>query len=353
MTIVIVGAGIIGTAVADALTLGGADVTVLDMRSPGLGASQASAGILAPYAEAEPHSPLLDLGVRSLSLYDAFVAGAAERSGRAIEYARTGTLQVALDEAHAATLQAESAWLREAGVDATWLDSREIGALEPAVSASSRGGLIIRSHGFVGVRSLVHALMHSARFGGATFESPVEAADVIVESDRVRISAGERSWTADAMVIAAGSWSNRLKIRGASLPAVRPIRGQLLHLRWNGADLPRRVIWGPDCYIVPWSDGSLLVGATVEDVGFDERSTVDGMRQLLDAASALLPSSARASIEAVRVGLRPASPDGLPIIGPMPSMPNVVLATGHYRNGILLAPLTAQIVSAYLLRLGA
>ena len=118
MTIVIVGAGIIGTAVADALTLGGADVTVLDMRSPGLGASQASAGILAPYTEAEPHSPLLDLGVRSLALYDAFVAGAAERSGRAIEYARTGTLQVALDEAHAATLQAESVWLREAGVDA-------------------------------------------------------------------------------------------------------------------------------------------------------------------------------------------------------------------------------------------
>jgi glycine oxidase len=266
-----------------------------------------------------------------------------------VEYGRTGTLQVALDDAQASVMQNESAWLRESGVDAAWLDPHETGALEPAVSASTRGALFIRSHGFVGVRSLVHALMHSARFGGARFESPVEAAEVVVDGDRVRVRGGDRSWDADAVVIAAGSWSSRVRIRGVDLPAVRPVRGQLLHLRWAGADLPRRVVWGPDCYTVPWSDGSLLVGATVEDAGFDERSTVDGVRQLLDAVCALLPSSGRASIEAVRVGLRPASGDGMPIVGPLPSMPNVILATGHYRNGILLAPLTAEIVAKYVL----
>jgi glycine oxidase len=126
---------------------------------------------------------------------------------------------------------------------------------------------------------------------------------------------------------------------------VKPIRGQLLRLAWSHGILPARVVWGPGCYTVPWSDGTLLVGATVEDVGFDESSTLSGMRALAGAAADLLPGADRAAIIDVRVGLRPATESGLPVIGPAPEAPNVIFATGHYRNGVLLSPLTASLVA--------
>ena len=149
---------------------------------------------------------------------------------------------------------------------------------------------------------------------------------------------------ADQVGIAAGSWSAQLALDDAAAASVRPIRGQLLRLKWSGDQLSR-VIWGPDCYLVPWQDGTVLVGATVEDVGFDERATAAGVRDLLDAACELLPDAWRASFVEARVGLRPASGDGLPIIGRSASFPSLVYATGHYRNGVLLAPLTARLVA--------
>ena len=125
---------------------------------------------------------------------------------------------------------------------------------------------------------------------------------------------------------------------------MRPIRGQLLRLAWQGQPLSH-VIWGKDCYVVPWRDGTILVGATVEDVGFDERTTAAGVRDMLDAVCELLPEAWRATFIDARAGLRPATPDELPIIGPSPTVEGLVYATGHYRNGVLLAPLTAAIVA--------
>jgi len=141
-------------------------------------------------------------------------------------------------------------------------------------------------------------------------------------------------------VIAAGSWSGML----AGATAVKPVRGQLLQLHWIGPPITH-VLWSDNCYIVPWMDGTLLVGATVEDVGFDERVTVSGMHALLASASALLPAVGDARFVEARVGLRPATPSGLPIIARSAEHPSVVYATGHYRNGILLAPLTARLVA--------
>ena len=129
----------------------------------------------------------------------------------------------------------------------------------------------------------------------------------------------------------------------ARLP-VRPVRGQLLYLAWNGTPL-RRVTWGRRCYMVPWDDGTVLVGATVEEAGFDERTTVAGVRDLLDAACDLVPRAWTAGFRGARVGLRPATPDDLPVIGPSRAMPNLMYATGHYPNGVLLAPLTAQLLA--------
>jgi glycine oxidase len=347
--VIIVGAGIIGVAVADALAVGGADVTVLDMRSPGRGASHASAGMLAPYTEAHGDASLLDLCVRSLSLFDSCVSELSAATGRAIEYARTGTLEVAFDPDAAGRLAAAKQDLDARGVAADLLDPARLRVAEPAVSPAALAGLLTGVHGFVGVDSLLGAMAHRARFSGASFESPVEAVAVEDRGDTVEVEAGGQLHAADAVVIAAGAWSGRVRIRNVPALPLRPVRGQLLQLRGDQGKRPGRIVWGPRCYTVPWSDGSLLVGATVEDADFDESATVAGVRDLTSATAELLPSTAGAGLLGVRVGLRPALPDGLPAIGRFARAPRVVAATGHFRNGVLLAPLTAAIVRRCLL----
>jgi glycine oxidase len=163
------------------------------------------------------------------------------------------------------------------------------------------------------------------------------------------VRAGDRQYVADAAVVALGSWSRRLRVRHVAALPVRPVRGQLIALDWSIGRRPQRIVWGPHCYTVPWSDGTLLVGATVEDAGFDEHPTTAGVQALASAVVDLLPESSRARFEGVRVGLRPALPDGLPAIGPLLRAPRVVIATGHYRNGVLFAPLTATMVARWLL----
>ncbi len=350
MRILVLGSGVIGASVAYALASRGADVTVLDMRSAGRGASQASAGILAPFTEAKPDNPLLALGRRSLNLWDDFVARVRDASGRDVEYARSGTLEVALDEAERDHLLASKAWLDAGGEPSTWLDPAEVCNFESAVAGRATGALHIHRHGFVNVPALVAALVQAARLAGAIFEDGVEVLSVEPRSDAVsaRVEGG-RTYSADHVVVATGSWSRRLGITGASPVLVKPIRGQLLYLRAPVESLPSRIVWGTGCYTVPWRNGTLLVGATVEDVGFDERSTVAGVDALTKAVVSLLPALAGASIESIRVGLRPAADDGVPMIGPAPGVPRVTLATGHYRNGILLAPLTASLVAEQLL----
>ncbi len=345
-SVLVLGAGVIGAAIAEELSHRGARVQVLDMRAPGRGASQASAGILAPFIESHGSPTLLALGKRSLEMYDAFVARVADASGLGIQYSRCGTVEVALHEDDAARLRAAKAMLDAAGIASEWMDLAALASMEPAVTRSAVGGLFSPVHAFVAASELVAALISSARFAGAVCEGGVEAAEVVPTDRGVTVRAGTRTYEADHAVIAAGSWSSRIRVKGVTPPPVRPIRGQLLHLAWPDArSLPRRVVWGPDCYTLPWSDGSLLVGATAEDVGFDERSTVEGVRGLMTAVEALLPQASQASVEGVRVGLRPATPDHLPAIGPFARAPRVVVATGHFRNGVLLAPVTAALVS--------
>jgi glycine/D-amino acid oxidase-like deaminating enzyme len=162
--------------------------------------------------------------------------------------------------------------------------------------------------------------------------------DTVVTTDRGTL-------TADAVVLAGGSWSGQIEIEGvpSSVP-VRPVRGQLLHLAWPGPPL-KRVTWGDEVYLVPWDDGTLLVGATVEEAGFDERTTIAGVRDLIDAACDLVPRAWTAALVAARAGLRPGTTDALPIVGASCVLPNLMYATGHYRNGVLLSPLTAQLVA--------
>jgi glycine oxidase len=209
--------------------------------------------------------------------------------------------------------------------------------------------LQINGHGFVHVPALVRALLQAARLQGATLEVPAEVLHVEPAPAGVALRQGDIRRTFDHVVVAAGSWSSRVKIAGATLPRVRPIRGQLLELGWRDGTLPRQSTWGTKCYTVPWKNNHLLVGATVEDVGFDESTTVDGVRGLLDAVAELLPGAAAAELVDVRVGLRPIADSKIPLIGPMPGVPNVSMATAHYRNGILLAPYTADVISRLVL----
>jgi glycine oxidase len=343
--IVVIGSGIIGCAVAFELGRRGAQVLVVDDREPGMGATQASAGMLAPYNEVESEGPHLELTARSLDAYDDFMARVRADSAQVVEYRRTGTLTVAFDAGETRRLNALATFLGGRGVVAKVLDADDLRREEPALSSAALCGLLVPCHGFVAAAALARALALAAERHGVRFERAPRASRVRARGSRLEISNGSWSVSAARVVIAAGSWASQIDVEGATggIP-VHPVRGQLLQLRACGPNL-RRVTWGDRCYLVPWSDGSLLVGATVEQVGFDERTTIGGLQELLDGLGATLDPTWAASPLGARAGLRPGTPDDLPIIGAFPTLPAVMYATGHYRNGVLLAPITATLVA--------
>jgi glycine oxidase len=349
VNVTIVGAGIVGSAIAHELTSRGVSVRVVDPRGTGQGATQASAGILAPHIEGHL-APLLQLCVRSFGLYDAFIDRLRNETDQPIECERSGTLQVASDAAGLEALREQAVHLSSASVAHSMLTSREIRMLSAGpfqLADSIVGGLLIPEQGYVVVPALVNALALAATKRGAEF-SHERVLRVKANGSSVQVTTMDGTIDSDAVVIAAGAWSSEVLAVAAWPPYVKPIRGQLLYLRGTGR-AASHVVWGSGCYVVPWENGTALVGATVEDVGFHETATAEGIQSLLTAATSLLPSLAGATFEGVRVGLRPMTSDELPIIGPSSTLPHVFYATGHYRNGILLAPLTATVVADYLL----
>jgi glycine oxidase len=335
--VAIIGAGIIGCAIAEELGRRGARVTVFDARDIGAGATQASAGILAPYVEGHQRGPLLEQGVRSLDLYDAFVERLAAASGKDIEYRRCGTLELADTEERFESLRRSA----EGHADPVeWVPREALAGFEAGVSADVPGARFCQAHGYVVVGQLLDALVAAARRSAVDFHGRATVADVSAKNGRFTLQTTAGDFTATAVVVCAGGWSSQLEFAAELEDRVRPIRGQLVYLRRRGEPL-RHILWSSGCYIVPWKDGTVLVGATAEDVGFEERATVTGVRDLLDAACEVLPSLWNADFLGVKVGLRPASEDGLPIVCTSVRTPRLFFATGHYRNGILLAPLTA------------
>lgn len=336
-SVIVVGAGIIGCAIARELAMRGVACTVVDGRSIGGGATRASAGMLAPYVEAHERGPLLDLAVRSLDLYDEWIAAVRRESEIDVEYRRIGTLEVALDPDHAAELRHNAR--SHAGVTMTWMEPADATRAHPELGTIA-GALLTPVHGYVAAPELATALARAAERHGASVRR-VTVQRIARDGSSFRVVTSDGDLDADTVVMAAGAWTNR--IEGVRTPPLRPVRGQLLHLGWLGRPLST-IVWGPECYVVPRTDGTLLVGATVEDVGFDERTTAAGIRDLLDAACDLLPEGWGATFLDARVGLRPATPDELPVLGADPDAPGIVHASGHYRNGVLLAPITAKVV---------
>lgn len=352
-SVIIIGAGVVGCTVAYELAKAGARVQVLETRAPGQGATRASAGILAPFIEGHGSAVLRDLGTRSLDLYDGFITRLREDLGvpaegelaRDIPYQRTGTFEMAMSDEEAERLGTLSSALSRLGVESTWVDPAAFAEVEPNASRAARGALLIPTHGYVGVTALTLAAMDAARKLYARFKSETGAIRVsTLPNGRVAVKTSRATWEADRVVLAAGSWSSHITVEGADTVPVKPIRGQLLQLQAAPGAMTR-VVWGPGGYLVPWVNGSVLVGSTVEDVGFDESHTDEAVTRLRDMAVSLVPSLAAAPTSEVRTGLRPKGPDDVPMLGPSRVIPGLIYATAHYRNGVLFVPLTAQLVT--------
>jgi len=301
--ITVVGAGIIGCAIAHELASRGAQVQVVDMRGTGRGATQASAGILAPYIEGHIDA-LLRLGVNSLALYDGFIARVSDDAQRAIEYERSGSLHVAVNEAAAMELAVAARRFAQEGIVHELMPGHDARRLEAGLSPRIISALLLPAHGYVRASELTTALASAAVWRGAEMIT-ANVEEIQSEEDHVVVRTAGGRIESDVLILAAGCWSGRVP---PMAPPVRPVRGQLLHLHFNERPLSR-VVWGTDCYLVPWRNGALLVGATVEEAGFDETATSAAVARLLDASTSLLPGVPQARFEAVRVGLRPGTPD--------------------------------------------
>lgn len=341
--VLVVGAGIIGCSIAYELAGRGASVRVVERRSPGQGATRAAAGLLAPYTEAHQGSPLRDLGIRSLHAWDGFLERVTADAGTTVFARHSGTLDIAYDEAEYRALEGAAARLDLDGVPYEWLDGDKARGRVAGLSEEVRGALAIGVHAFVAAPQAVEALRLASAARGVEFESGVEVTAIRADGG-VTLETSRGDMHAPHVVLAGGSWSSLCRIGGLPPLPVQPVRGQLVSLHWPDR-LPSTVVWASDCYLVPWPDGTLLVGATVEHVGYDERATAAGVAGLLAAVRRALPGSAEAEFAGVRVGLRPRTPDEIPIVGPSRRIPGLIFAVGHHRNGVLLAPLTAEVVT--------
>jgi len=340
--IVVLGAGLIGLGIACELARRGEAVRVLDTGETGRGASWAGAGMLAPGTEGVATGSFADLCRDSLRRYPAFVARLRDEGGVDSRLRLDGILDVAFDEPGELRLAARLRDERATGADVEFLDARRAREIEPGLAPNVRAAVLARGEGAVDNRRLGRALDAAARALGVRLETGVGS--VALEADGRR-ALGVRTDLgfvgADVVVNALGAWAGALP--GVPLEAtvpVVPVKGQMLALAVPLGGLARTT-WVPGAYLVPRDDGRLLIGATVEPAaGFDRRVTAGGIRMLLDAALAAVPGLAERSVAETWAGLRPGTPDDEPYLGPT-ALANYVVAAGHYRNGILLAPATA------------
>ena len=274
---VVVGAGLVGSAVAWELASRGAAVSVFDAREPGYGATQASAGMLAPFTEVRASGPFESLCIEGLDVYDDFVARLRHETDAAFEFTRCGSLELALDDAGLAHLRHEharvTAW---PAARAEWLEPADVAGRQPGLSPDVRGGLLLAGQGRVAPADFTSAMVAAARRAGAAVTAGAPVSRLARSGGGYEVHAGGSRVRADVVVMSAGSWVGRIDIGEPAAPGVRPIRGQVLLLRPR-VPVTSRILWGPRCYLVPRADGCLLVGATVEDVGFDESTTIAGL----------------------------------------------------------------------------
>ncbi len=348
LSVAIVGAGLIGCGVAYELAKRGCAVTVYDRAEPARAASWAGAGMLAPYSEATGDDAMLALCREGLAVYPAFVEELRERVGIDAHFVRAGALHVALDAARLFELATHVDAYREAGAVVRILDRGETLAREPLVARSVVGSLLIEDEAQVDNRLLARALVAACEALGVHFE---RVDDIVIEADarRVRGLRTARGFVSAAVVVnAAGAWAGDLAgVPDEARVPVRPIAGEMVALAIpNGA--MRANVWLGHRYLVPRKDGRLLIGATMEERGYNTRVTAGGVHAMLDAALTVAPALAGFAVVETWAGLRPGSADTRPYLGQTP-LDGYVVAAGHFRNGILLTPLTAQLIAEFII----
>jgi glycine oxidase len=343
----VVGGGIIGCAIADALARRGARVTLFERGAPGGEASGAAAGMLTALGTG-PRTRFQELALASWRLYPAVAADLRERTGIDVELVRRGTLYPAFTSHDIAEAREWPEHPLAAELGLALLEAEDVRAREPALSPKARGALFVAGDHWVNNQRLTTAYAQAAAGSGVVVRTGTEVTEILVQG-RARgvVAEGERL-DADAVVLAAGAWTGALAATfGARLP-VGPSRGQMLALA-HVPPLLTHCVHGDEVYLVPRPSGELLVGATVERVGFRREVTARAIHGLLAAAIELVPALADRAIIRTWCGFRPWAPDGLPILGPWPGVAGLFVATAHYRNGIMLAPITARLLAESIL----
>jgi len=350
--VVIVGGGIIGLCCAWRLAQDGAETVVLDRAEPPAGATRVAAGMLAPIGELAFGEPeLLRMTIAAAEIYPDFVAELEAASELASGYARHGALHIALDRDEAAELRRVHDLQRSLGLGAEWLPPRRCRALEAGLTPSFNGGVHAPDEAAIDPRRMTAALLAALAADGVEVRSSTEVVAPILDGERlegVRTEADEEL-RAGHVVLATGAWAGAEGwLPEPVRPPVRPVKGEILELRsQDGAAPCERIVASERVYLVPRPDGRLIVGATTGERGFDATVTAGGVHELLREAYRLLPDVAEMELVEATAGLRPGTPDNLPLIGPG-ALEGLILACGHYRNGILLAPLTGAAVAGLL-----
>lgn len=346
--VVIIGGGLVGCASALRLRDAGARVTVLEKSVPGAEASSAAAGILAGQVEARTQGPLFEAGLASRALHAALADELRARCGLDVGYAKCGAAELCFDEATLHALAASVRWQRDRGLPVEVLDRRALSEQEPGAPSNAVGAVFFPDDAQVDPPRLVSAVAQAAERAGVRFRSGSFVRRVVVENGRVAgVELDDGRISAEHVVVAAGAWSSLVEGAGIAANAVRPARGQLMELR---ARVPpaKSVLYGHGGYVVPRADGRVVVGSTLEFVGFRSEVTAAGLAKILATATGIVPALEHAVFTRAWASFRPYTPDGAPLVGGA-GIEGLTVATGHHRSGILLAPWTAERVAAHVL----
>jgi glycine oxidase len=343
--VVVIGAGAIGTSIGYQLARAGVKVMIVDRGQVGREATGASAGMISAHPGRGTPEPFAALASESARLFPALAEELKDRTGMDIGYRRAGRLRVAFDEAAEQQLRSERGWLIDQGAVVPWLDQAAALDLEPALNPAVRAAIYHAHEYQLLPLSFAQALARAATDLGAVVREGVAIDRLAIEGDRVvGVAVGQEAIRAGEVVIANGAWAGAWSAQLQLPIPIRPIRGQLVALRTPGTAL-RSVIDAGDHYALTKPDGSTIVGTTVEDAGFDARPTVAGIATLPNLAPELAPRLADATVIAAWAGLRPGTADGMPLIGRLARWRGALLAGGLFRQGILLAPITGEVVA--------
>ena len=345
---IVIGAGIVGTATARALALAGRRVFVPERGWPGGEATAAAAGMLAPQVETSPGDPLLSLGIAARDRYAELVAKLERDGAQELGYRACGVVLVAFDEERAAELRAQVAAQRALGFETEWLDRAALLKRHPGIGPEALGALLAPRDGAIDNVKLAAALLASGARAGVEFAEREEVFELLLRGGRISgVRTSRMIRETDTVVLAAGAWSPSIRGLPRSL-RVMPARGQMALVPWPGGE-PDAVLFGRHTYALRRGDDAIL-GSTMEWAGFEPVTTEEGMDRIRRETGALLPALLGQPVRKRWAGLRPMTPDGRPIIGRDPEVDGLFYATGHGRNGILLGPLTGEIICDLVVR---